>query len=168
MLLGFGIKDLIDILLVALMLFYFYKLMRESGSLNLFLGIFVFILVWILVSQILEMRLLGGLMDTLVSVGALALIVLFQDEIRKFLYNVGAHRRMRAFVRLFTSKHDDEESKKALKETIMPIVMASMNMSRGKVGALIVIERDVSLGNYIEKAKKLYADLTYIYLAKLS
>jgi uncharacterized protein (TIGR00159 family) len=52
---------------------------------------------------------------------------------------------MRAFVRLFTSKHDDGESKKALKETIMPIVMASMNMSRGKVGALIVIERTMPL-----------------------
>jgi uncharacterized protein (TIGR00159 family) len=78
-------------------------------------------------------------------VGVIALIVLFQEEIRRFLYNVGAHRRMRAFVRLFTSKHDDGESKKALKETIMPIVMASMNMSRGKVGALIVIERTMPL-----------------------
>ena len=55
MLFGFSIKDLIDILLVALMLFYFYKLMKDSGSLNLFIGIFVFIILWILVSQILQM-----------------------------------------------------------------------------------------------------------------
>ena len=50
MLLGFGIKDLIDILLVALLLFYFYKLMRESGSINLFLGILIFVIIWVLVS----------------------------------------------------------------------------------------------------------------------
>ena len=95
MLLGFSIKDLIDIVLVALMLFYFYKLMRESGSLNLFLGILVFVIIWVLVSQIFEMRLLGGIMDTLVSVGALALIVLFQDEIRRFLRDIGSQNRVR-------------------------------------------------------------------------
>ena len=123
----FGIKDFVDILLVALILYYIYRLMRESRSLNVFIGIMVFVITWLFVSQILEMRLLGSILDKLVSVGVIALIVLFQDEIRRFLYNVGAHRRMRAFVRLFTSKRDDEESKKALKEIIMPIVMASMN-----------------------------------------
>ena len=80
----FGIKDAIDILLVALMLFYIYRLMRDSRSLNVFSGILIFIVVWLLVSQILEMRLLGSIMDKLVSVGVIALIVLFQDEIRKF------------------------------------------------------------------------------------
>ena len=75
MLLGFSIKDLIDIVLVALMLFYFYKLMKESGSLNLFIGILVILVVWVLVSQIFQMRLLGRILDTLTSVGALALIV---------------------------------------------------------------------------------------------
>ena len=141
----FGIKDFIDILLVAMILYYIYRLMRESRSLNVFMGILVFIITWLFVSQVVEMKLLGSILDKLVSVGVIALIVLFQDEIRKFLYNVGAHRRMRAFVKLFVSEGDDEESKKALKEMIMPVVMASMNMSRGKVGALIVIERTMPL-----------------------
>lgn len=145
----FGIKDFIDILLVALILYYIYKLMRESRSLNVFIGILVFVITWLFVSQVLEMRLLGSILDKLVGVGVIALIVLFQDEIRKFLYNVGAHRRIKAFARLFTSRRDDEESKKALKETIMPIVMASMNMSRGKVGALIVIERTMPLDEIV-------------------
>lgn len=143
---GFGIKDFIDILLVALMLYYIYRLMRESRSLNVFIGILVFVVTWLFVSQVLEMRLLGSFLDKLVDVGVIALIVLFQDEIKRFLYNVGAHRRMRAFARLFTSNRDEEESKKILKEAIMPIVMASMNMSRSKVGALIVIERAMPLG----------------------
>ena len=81
----FGIKDFIDILLVAFLLYYTYKLMKASGSINVFTGILVFILIWLVVSQVLEMKLLGSIFDKLVSVGVLALIVLFQDEIRRFL-----------------------------------------------------------------------------------
>ena len=71
----FGIKDTIDILLVALMLYYIYRLMKESRSLNVFIGIMVFVLVWLFVSQVLEMRLMGSILDKLVSVGVIALIV---------------------------------------------------------------------------------------------
>ena len=96
----FGIKDFIDIFLVAVILYYIYRLMKESRSLNVFIGIMVFILLWLFVSGILEMRLLGSIMDKLVSVGALTLIILFQDEIRKFLYNLGAHQRIKSLTRL--------------------------------------------------------------------
>ena len=82
----FGVKDIIDIVLVALMLYYIYRLMKESRSLNVFIGIIVFVVVWLFVSQVIEMRLLGSIMDKLVSVGVIGLIVLFQEEIRKFLY----------------------------------------------------------------------------------
>ena len=89
-----SIKDIIDIFLVALMLFYIYRLMKESRSLNVFIGIIVFVVIWLFVSQVLEMRLLGAIMDKLVSVGVLALIVLFQEDIRRFLYSLGApHQR---------------------------------------------------------------------------
>lgn len=83
----FGIKDIIDIALVALMLYYVYRLMRESRSLNVFYGILVFVVVWLFVSKVLEMKLLGSILDKLVSVGVIGLIVLFQEEIRHFLYN---------------------------------------------------------------------------------
>ena len=73
-----GFKDILDIVLVALLLFYLYRLMRASSSANIFTGVLVFIVVWILVSQVLEMRLLGGIFDRMVNVGSLALIVLFQ------------------------------------------------------------------------------------------
>ena len=143
----FGVKDIIDILLVALMLYYLYRLMRESRSLNVFIGIMVFVVLWLFVSQILEMRLLGSILDKLVSVGVIAVIVIFQDDIRKFLYNLGAHQRMRAIAKLFSSSKSKDD--KTLKAMIMPIVMASMNMSRGKVGALIVIERNLPLDDIV-------------------
>ena len=149
MLFEFGIKDVIDILLVALMLYYIYRLMRESRSLNVFVGIMVFIVTWLFVSQVLQMRLLGSILDKLVSVGVIALIVLFQEDIRKFLYNLGAHRRMKALKRFLSSSRGKDKTKRDVKETIMPIVMAAMNMSKGKVGALIVIERSVLLDDIV-------------------
>lgn len=145
----FGLKDIIDILLVALMLYYIYRLMRDSRSSNVFTGIMMFIVTWLFVSQVLQMRLLGSIMDKLVSVGVIALIVLFQEEIRKFLYNLGAHRRIRNFMRIFVSSKGQEKERRGVKEMIMPLVMSSMNMSRGKVGALIVIERDVPLDDIV-------------------
>ena len=141
----FGLKDIIDILLVALMLYYIYRLMRDSRSLNVFSGILIFVVIWLFVSHVLQMRLLGSILDKLVSVGVIALIVLFQDDIRKFLYNLGAHQKMRTIIRLLTFSKEKGKEQKDVKETIMPIVMSAMNMSRGKVGALIVMERSVPL-----------------------
>lgn len=143
----FGIKDIVDIFCVALMLYYIYRLMKESRSLNVFTGIMVFILIWLFVSQILEMRLLGSIMDKLVSVGVIALIILFQEEMRKFLYNLGAHRRVKSIVSLFSS---GDKKERADIESIMPVVMACMNMGRAKVGALIVIERITPLDDIVE------------------
>jgi uncharacterized protein (TIGR00159 family) len=80
-------------------------------------------------------------------VGVIALIVLFQEDIRMFLYNLGAHRRMRSFMRFFSK--DKGKDKKEVKETIMPIVMSCMNLSKGKVGALIVLERTVPLDDIV-------------------
>ena len=157
MMFEFGIKDMIDILCVALMLYYLYRLMKESRSLNVFIGIIVFVIIWLFVSQVLEMRLLGSIMDKRVSVGVIAIIIIFQEEIRKFLYSLGAHQRMRGFMRLFYS---GGRNKKTMDKTaIMPIVMACINMSRGKVGALIVIERMVSLDDIIETGDRIDANI---------
>ena len=156
MLFNFGIKDIIDIVLVALMLYYLYRLMKESRSLNIFIGIMFFILVWLLVSQVFEMRLLGGILDKLISVGMIALIILFQEEIRKFLYTLGAHQRVRSFMRLFSS--NDNKAKED-KETIIPIVMACMSMSRNKVGALIVIERGAPIDDIVDTGDRIDAKI---------
>ena len=158
MLFEFGIKDIIDIVLVALMLYYIYRLMKASRSMNIFIGIMVFVVLWLLVSQVLEMRLLGSIMDKLVSVGVIALIVLFQEDIRKFLFNLGAHRRIKSITRfLGRAKQQDSES---LKKIIMPIVMSCLNMSKRKVGALIVIERDMPLDDVVNTGERIDARIS--------
>ena len=159
MLLEFGIKDIIDIVLVALMLYYIYRLMRESRSANAFKGIMVFVVVWLFVSQVLEMRLLGTILDKLVGVGLLALIVIFQEEIRKFLFNLGGHQRMRALKRFFTSSKQKDKDSKEVKQMIMPLVMASINMSRQKVGALMVFERSATLDDIVATGDKIDANI---------
>ena len=153
----FGLKDLIDILLVAMMLYYIYRLMKESRSLNVFSGILIFVVVWLFVSQVLEMKLLGSIMDKLVSVGVIALIVLFQEEIRKFLYSLGAHQRFKSLYSFFTNSNKKEQEED--KETIMPIVLACMNMSRQKVGALIVIERGAPLDDIVDTGDRIDANI---------
>ena len=75
----FGIKDFIDIIVVAFLLYSLYKMMKQNGSINIFVGIVTMIFVWVLVSQVLRMRLLGSILDNVFSVGAVALVVLFQD-----------------------------------------------------------------------------------------
>lgn len=139
------IKDVLDILLVAYLLYKSYKLMKSSGSINVFVGILVFIVIWVIVSQVLQMRLLGSIFDKLVSVGVLALIVLFQDELRHFLLSLGSRHRTSSFLRFFKGGNNEG----ARKEEILPIVMACLNMSKGKVGALIVIEKNFPLDDIV-------------------
>ena len=156
----FGIKDLIDIFLVATMLYYIYRLMRESRSLNVFIGILVFIITWLFVSRIMQMKLLGSILDKLVSVGVIVLIVLFQDEIRKFLYNLGAHQRVKAIKRFFNKKELDKEAgRREAMITVIPIVMAVINMSKGKVGALIIVEREMSLDDIVATGDNIDANI---------
>ena len=155
MFIEFSIKDFIDILLVAYLLYQTYRLMKDSGSINIFTGILVFIGCWLIVSQVLEMRLLGSIFDKLVSVGTLAIIILFQDEIRKFLLTLGSHKRMGSFFR-FLAKNKQEQTEKA---DIMPLVMACLNMSKGKVGALIVIEKSMPLNDIVKTGEIIHADI---------
>ena len=162
MLLGFSILNLVDIFLVALLLFYLYKMMRESGSMNLFLGILICVVVWMLVSQVLEMPLLGSIFNALANVGILALIVIFQNEIRHFFRELGSQKRFKKFFRFLRGK-----SKNTQNQDWLPLVRACQNMSDGKVGALIVIERDQHLGDYIETGERIDANLNRMLIENL-
>lgn len=155
MFITFGIKDFIDILLVAILLYYSYKVMRSSGSINVFAGILIFVVIWLLVTQVLEMRLLGSILDKFVSVGVLVLVILFQDEIRRFLLLIGSHQHVSALVKLFAGVKQEMVSH----DDIMPIVLACMNMSKRRIGALIVIERNFPLNDIIRTGEDIDAKI---------
>ncbi len=151
----FGIKDFIDILLVAVLLYYLYKLMKSTGSMKVFTGLMIFVMAWLVVTQVLEMRLLGSIFDKLMSVGVLAIIVLFQEEIRHFLFSLGSHHNASALMKLLTGG----KGKQATHEDVLPIVMACLSMAKGKVGALIVVERNVPLDNIVRTGDVIDANI---------
>lgn len=138
----FGLKDAVDIVLVACMLYYLFRLMRSSGTLNAFYGVLTFAIVWILVVQVFEMKLLGNILTRLISVGLLGLIVVFQDEIRRFILTLGSNNRFSYLYRFFSRK---VAKKRTENPSVMQIVRACDYMSKQKVGALIIIERAVVL-----------------------
>ena len=152
--LDFGIKDVIDILCVAVLLYPLYRLMKSSGSLNIFYGILVFILVWIVVSQMFEMKLLGSIFDKLVSVGGLALIVIFQEEIRRFFLTLGSQRHLSLLLRWFYKKNMNEEEENV---STLPVVMACNYMSKNLIGALIILEREMSLTDIVKSGETIDA-----------
>lgn len=152
----FTIKDAIDIFLFALLLYYLYKLMRESGSLNIFAGIMIFLLTWVVVSKILGMRLLGSVFDQMMNVGSLAIIVIFHEEIRNFFKNLGSRRYFKRISEFFGRKVEGGRA-----DTVsLPVVMACLSMAQQKVGALIVIEGKVSLSDVIDTGEPINSDIS--------
>jgi uncharacterized protein (TIGR00159 family) len=121
--------------------------MKSSGSMNVFIGIMIIILIWIIVS-FLEMRLLRVIFDKLIGVGGLVLVILFQDDIRRFLFTLG-HGRTNAIMRFFTGNKKEKVEYKY----ILPIVMACMQMGKHKIGALIVMEHSVPLDEAVHSGE---------------
>ena len=144
----FGIKDAIDILLVAIVLYYVYRFMRDTRTLNMFVGTLFFIVIWLVVSRVLEMKMMGALFDKFVAVGALAVLILFQKEIRKFLIRMGERNNPNSIIGWIARKSKDDNTSNHAAS--MPIVMACINMARNKCGALIVLERNSPLNDIIE------------------
>lgn len=142
----FGLKDILDIILVALLLYYIYRLMKESGTLNIFYGVMAFIIVWLVASEIFALKLIGSIMDKFMSIGLLILVILFQDQIKRFLVELGSHRRWRFLRKIF--HHNDDERDISKSQLVMPIIYACMSLSKSKTGALIVIRQTIPLDNY--------------------
>jgi uncharacterized protein (TIGR00159 family) len=141
-LLKFSVVDVIDVILVAFLLYYVYKLVKGTVAINIFIGIVIIYLIWKL-TQALQMQLLSNILGGFISVGMFALIVVFQQEIRKFLLMVGSTnfgRRRKFFKQLKFLKTE------TFTETNVEAIIAACNrMSLSKTGALIVLERNNSL-----------------------
>lgn len=140
--LNFGIVDFIDVILVALLLYYVYKLVKGTVAINIFIGIVIIYIIWKL-TQALQMQLLSNILGGFISVGMFALIVVFQQEIRKFLLMIGSTNlsgKGKFFKSLKFIKSD------TISETDVESIIAACNkMGASKTGALIVIERQNNL-----------------------
>ena len=153
---NFGIKDVIDILLVAILMHQGYKLVKRSGSSALFKGVLAFLVIWLVVSKMLDMRLLGSILDKFLSVGIIVVIILFQDEIRRFLTTLGTNRTFRWLKKFFSAA----PNKDVTDSVTTQIVQACLNMSKTYTGALIVIEQGILLNKYYDTGEIINADVS--------
>lgn len=153
--LTFSFKDALDILLVAILLFYVYRLLVRSTSRALFYGILTLFTI-LFISNLLGMQMMGSMLENIVSFGAIALVVIFQEEIRKFLFSIGSTDRWK-FSKLFFSR--DKQKTNDDHQDIAAIVLACLNMSKKKCGALIALQEDMDLSNYIHTGEMFKADI---------
>ena len=152
----FTIKDAIDILVVAVLLYYVFRLMKESGTLSIFYGAMVFIVIWLIASEIFKLRLIGSILDKFMSIGLLILVILFQDQIKRFLTEMGSRRRFGLLRKML--RHKDEEAYD-VRRIVMPIVYACMSMSKSKTGALIVVQGTIPLDQYARSGDIINAEV---------
>ena len=152
---SFGFKDVIDILLVAGILYETYRLLRRTGAANLFWGILAFIVVWFLVSFVFQLDLTGALFDRIISVGAIALIVIFQEEIRMFFYRIGSR-----FSSWQLFHRNTPEGEGVTRQQITEISQACRHMASTKPGALIVLAGAGSLKEIVDTGERLDANVS--------
>lgn len=143
--LDFNLLDLLDIILVALLLYYAYRLVRGTAAINIFLGIVILYLIW-KITDALNMELLSNILGGFMSVGVFALIVVFQQEIRKLLLMLGSsnlanRKTFNRYFKLFTSAQNTYESEL----NIEVLVQSCSTLKKQKTGALLVLERNSSL-----------------------
>ena len=141
--LDISFTDVLDILLVALLLYYLYKLLKGTVAINIFIGIVIFYLIW-KVTDILNLDVLSNILGKFISVGFFALIVVFQQEIRKFLLLIGSSNfaSKRNVIRYFKFFNQDQA---VIKVDLTALLNASEKMANEKTGAIIVLERGNNL-----------------------
>ena len=141
--LDFRITDLIDILLVAILLFYLYRLVRGTVAINIFLGIVIIWAFW-KGTQLLDMRMTSSLVGGFMQVGIIALIIVFQQEVRKFLLVLGSTNiaNKRRYIKHFKFLRQEGISTDL---DVDALLGACENMGRNGTGAILVVERDTSL-----------------------
>ena len=147
----FTLIDFIDIFLVASLMFGIYRATRGTNAPYIFFGIIIVIIAWVMV-RALNMELLSSILGQVISVGVIALIIIFQPEIRRFLQLIGMRQKEFDFISRMLSSRKKEDINTS------PIVSACLDMSNTKTGALIVIRQKDDLMFVIENGITLDAN----------
>lgn len=158
--------DVIDILLVAIILFQLYKLVKGTVAIRIFITILIIYLCW-KISEAFKMELLSEILGQFIGVGVLALIIVFQQEIRRFLLVIGnssffSGGQGKNLFQLFRNKDNSIE-----KLNLLPIVEAVQSLSKSKTGALIVLDNHSELRFYSSSGEKIGAKASSMLLESI-
>ncbi|WP_271406782.1 diadenylate cyclase CdaA [Tenacibaculum soleae] len=150
----FSFLDVLDIILVAVLLYYIYKLLKGTVAINIVIGITLIFLIW-KITQALHMEMLSGILGYLLSGGVIALIIVFQQEIRKFLLMIGTTNfsTKRGFLNQLNFMKTEANSE----VDVEIILKACRSMSKTRTGALLVIEKTNNLDFLINTGDKMNA-----------
>ncbi|MEL6917742.1 MAG: diadenylate cyclase CdaA [Bacteroidota bacterium] len=156
--LDFRITDIIDIIMVAVLLYYIYKLVRGTVAINIFIGIVIVWAFWKL-TELLDMKMISSVVGGFMQVGLIALIIVFQQEIRKFLLMIGSTNfaKRRSLIRHFKFLKQEGITTET---NVEAIIKACEKMSSTKTGVLLVIERNNSLDFIKSSGDKMNIEIT--------
>jgi uncharacterized protein (TIGR00159 family) len=153
----FRLLDAIDILLVAVLLYNIYSLVKGTSAINILIGIVILYIAWLVVKA-LNMQLMGSILSRFIDVGVIAIIIVFQQELRRFLLIIGKteffNRRnfTKNFLMLQMSGNKELD--------LHPIVKACRNMAENKTGALIILAQDTDLEFYAQTGDVIDSNIT--------
>ncbi|WP_010277210.1 diadenylate cyclase CdaA [Paenibacillus senegalensis] len=145
-----SIKDIIDIIIVSYVIYKLILLLRGTRAIQLLKGIIVVVIAWVL-SLWFELNTLQWMMNQMFTWGVVGVIIIFQPELRRALEQIG---RGRLFGRTFTE--EDQEINRMISE----IMKSLMNLSRRRIGALVVFERQTGLNEYIESGTRIESQIS--------
>ncbi len=156
----FSITDAVDILLVAIMLYLLYNMVKGTSAVNIFIGLVLIYISWIVI-RALDLKLLSSILGKFINVGVIAVMVVFQQEIRKFLLYIGSNEfiRSRNWKNLFALNFKAAEDE-AINLDVEAVITACFNMSESKTGALIIISKKSDLKFYISSGEPVDSALT--------
>lgn len=150
--------QVLDLVLVGLIVFYVYRLTKGTSAIPVFLGLLAIYLIWKLVT-LMGMRFMGEILGQFIAVGILAIIIVFQQELRQFLFSIGDRASLKKAPEwlLKLLPHRAQEGRKAF--PVEEVVRALDRLSSRKEGALIIVQRESDLTHHIQSHTKLVADI---------
>lgn len=140
------LRDIVDILAIALLIFGLFKLIQETRAVQLLKGVIMLLIVYFL-SSLFGLVMLSSLLRTFFEAAVVVIAIIFQPEIRKALEQMGRNNTYKKYIKIFTKHHKGDEWKKAVEKSIVDAADTAVLFSRSKTGALLVFERETMLSD---------------------
>lgn len=140
------LRDILDILAIALLIFGLFKLIQETRAVQLLKGVIMLLVVYFL-SSLFGLVMLSSLLRTFFEAAVVVIAIIFQPEIRKALEQMGRNNTYKKYIKIFTKHHKGDEWKKAVEKSIVDAADTAVLFSRSKTGALLVFERETMLSD---------------------
>lgn len=140
------LRDIVDILAIALLIFGLFKLIQETRAVQLLKGVIMLLIVYFL-SSLFGLVMLSSLLRTFFEAAVVVIAIIFQPEIRKALEQMGRNNTYKKYIKIFTKHHKGDEWKKAIEKSIVDAADTAVLFSRSKTGALLVFERETMLSD---------------------